>query len=112
MLVLAVVREEERPRCFFEMQTHTTQAIGPAAAKTQQRRAPSTLAAAASRGQGLCCLVLCVLGECVCVWSPTTSGAEGAARPGAHNPGFVHIGKHVGTSGGITGDHPKGQLVL
>ena len=25
MLVLAVVREEERPRCFFEMQTHTPQ---------------------------------------------------------------------------------------
>ena len=65
MLVLAVVPEEERPRCFFEMQTHTPQAIGLAAAKTQQRRAPSTLAAAASRGQGLCCLVLCVLGECV-----------------------------------------------
>ena len=33
-------------------------------------------------------------------------------RPGAHNPGFVHIGKHVGTSDGITGDHPKGLLVL
>ena len=28
-------------------------------------------------------------------------------RPGAHNPGFVHIGKHVGTSGGITGGPPK-----
>ena len=42
---------------------HTPQAIGPAAAKTQQRRAPSTLAAAVSRGQGLyCCLLLCVLG--------------------------------------------------
>ena len=78
MLVLAVVREEERPRCFFEMQTHTPQAVGQAAAKTQQLRAPSTLAAAASRGQGLCCLVLCVLGECVCVWSPTTSGTKGA----------------------------------
>ena len=78
MLVLAVVRVEERPRCFFEMQTHTPQAIGPAAAKTQQRRATSTLAAAASRGPGLCCLVLCVLGECVCVWSPTTSGTKGA----------------------------------
>ena len=25
MLVLAVVREEERPRCYFEMQTHTPQ---------------------------------------------------------------------------------------
>ena len=60
------------------MQTHTPRAIGPTAAKTQQRRAPSTLAAAASRGQGLYCLVLCVLGECVCVWSPTTSGTKGA----------------------------------
>ena len=73
-----MVREDERPSCFFEMQTHTPRAIGPVAAKTQQRRAPSTLAAAASRGQGLCCLVLCVLGECVCVWSPTTSGTKGA----------------------------------
>ena len=44
--VLAVVREEERPRCLFEMQTHTPQAIGPAAAKSQMRLAPSTLAAA------------------------------------------------------------------
>ena len=57
---------------------HTPQAIGSAAAKTQQRRAPSTLAAAVSRRQGLYCLVLCVLGECVCVWSPTTSGTKGA----------------------------------
>ena len=37
---------------------HTPQAIGPAAAETQQRRAPSTLAAAVSRGQGLYCLCL------------------------------------------------------
>ena len=50
----------------------------PAAVKTQQRRAPSTLAAAVSRGQGLYCLVLRFLGECVCVWSPTTSGTKGA----------------------------------
>ena len=77
-MVLAVVREEERPRSFFEMQTHTPQAIGPAGAKTQQRRAPSTPAAAVSRGQGVCCLVLCVLRECVCVWCPTTSGTKGA----------------------------------
>ena len=48
------------------------------AAKTQQPRASSTHAAAVSRGQGLYCLVLCVLGECVCVWSPTTSGTKGA----------------------------------
>ena len=46
VLVLAVVREEEIPRCFFEMQTHTPQATGPAAAKTQQRRVPCTPAAA------------------------------------------------------------------
>ena len=26
----------------------------------------------------MCCLVLRVLGECVCVWSPTMSGAKGA----------------------------------
>ena len=57
---------------------HTPQAIGPATAKTQQYRAPSTLAAVVSRGQGLYCLVLCVLRECVCVWSPT-SGTKGAA---------------------------------
>ena len=56
---------------------HKPQAIGPAAAKTQQRRAPSTLAAAVSRGQGLSCFVLCVLSECVCVWS-STSGTKGA----------------------------------
>ena len=62
----------------FSRCKHTPQAIGPAAAKTQQYRAPSTLAAAVSRGQGLYCLVLCVLGECVCVWSPT-SGTKGAA---------------------------------
>ena len=55
----------------------TPQAIGPAAAKTQQYREPSTLAAAVSRGQGLYCFVLCVLGGCVCVWSPT-SGTKGA----------------------------------
>ena len=36
---------------------HTPRAIGPAGAKTQQRRAPYTLAAAVSRGQGLYCLV-------------------------------------------------------
>ena len=57
---------------------HTPQAIGPAAAKTQQRRAPSTPAAAVSRGQCLCCLVLCVLREWVCAWCPTTSGTKGA----------------------------------
>ena len=67
---------------------HTPQAIGPAAAKTQQRRAPSTLAAAVSRGQGLYCLVLCVLGECVCVWSPTTSGTKGAGPAWCTQSGF------------------------
>ena len=56
-----------------------------AAAKTQQRRAPSTPAAAVSRGQGLCCLVLCVLRECVCVWCPTMSGTKGAGPLGAQN---------------------------
>ena len=76
-MLLGVVREEERPRCFLEMK-HTPQAIGPATAKTQPRRAPSTHAAAVSRGQGLSCHVLCVLGECVCVWSPTTSRTKGA----------------------------------
>ena len=57
---------------------HTPQAIGPAASKTQERRSPSTHAAAVSRRQGLYWYVLCALGECVCVWSPTTSGTKGA----------------------------------
>ena len=105
-------RGGETSLLFLDANTHTPQAIGPAAAKTQQRRAPSTLAAAASRGHGLCCLVLCVLGECVCVWSPRRQEQKVPGRPGAQNTGFVYIGKHVGTSGGIIGDHPKGLPFL
>ena len=95
VLLLGVVREEERPRAFF-ICTHTPQAIGPATAKIQQHRAPSALAAAVSRGQGLYCQVLCVLGECVCVWSPTTSRTKGAGPAGCTKSGVCVHGEACG----------------
>ena len=103
MLLLGVVREGERPRCFLRCK-HTPQAIGPAAAKTQHRRAPSTLAAAASRGQGLCCLVLCVLGACVCVWSPTMSGTKRCRVGLVHKiPGLCTLGSMWGPAAELPG---------
>ena len=82
---------------YFKIPTRTPQAIGSAAAETQQRRAPSTPAATVSRGQGLYCLVFCLLGECVCVWCPTTSGRCRAGL--VQNPGIGQIGRHTGNRG-------------
>ena len=112
VLVLGVVCEDERPRCSFEMQTHTPQTVGPAAA-THSGDVHLLLLLLQSQ-EGRACAVLCSVfyaSACACgVQRRQEQKVQG--RPGAQSPGFVCTGKHVGTSGGITGDHPKGLPFL
>ena len=72
--------------------------------ETQQRRTPTAPATTVSRGQGLHCLVFCVLGECVCVWCPTrplrcVAGAREIRLGLVHNPGFGEGGPLADSSG-------------